>query len=33
MGVKYFVGTNTLLINYADNDIVETTDINENVLV
>ena len=33
MQVKYFPDTDTLLIGFADRDIAETTDINENVLV
>ena len=33
MPVKYFPDTDTLLIDFADRDIAETTDINENVLV
>ncbi len=33
MRVKYFPDTDTLLIDFADRDIAETTDINENVLV
>ena len=33
MRVKYFPDTDTLLIDFADKDIAETTDINENVLV
>ena len=33
MRVSYFPDTDTLLIDFADRDIAETTDINENVLV
>ena len=33
MQVRYFPDTDTLLIDFADTDIAETTDINENVLV
>ena len=33
MDVKYFSDTDTLLINFADKEIAETTDINENVLI
>ena len=33
MRVKYFPDTDTLLIDFADRDIVETTNINEDVLV
>ena len=33
MRVKYFPDTDTLLIDFADRDIAETTDINENVIV
>ena len=33
MQVRYFLDTDTLLIDFADTDIAETTDINENVLV
>ncbi len=33
MQVRYFPDTDTLLIDFADRDIAETTDINENVLV
>ena len=32
MQVRYFPDTDTLLIDFADRDIAETTDINENVL-
>ena len=33
MRVKYFPDTDTLLVDFTDRDITETTDINENVLV
>jgi len=33
MELKYFPDTDTLLINFSRNDIVETRDINENILV
>ena len=33
MRVKYFPDTDTLLIDFADKEIVETADINENILV
>ena len=33
MQLRYFPDTDTLLIDFADRDIAETTDINENVLV
>lgn len=33
MEIKYFKDTDTLLINFNDNPIVETKDINENVLI
>ena len=33
MELKYFPDTDTLLINFSYEDIVETRDINENVLV
>ena len=33
MEIKYFKDTDTLLINFSDNQIVETKDINENVLI
>ena len=33
MQVRYSPDTDTLLIDFADRDIAETTDINENVLV
>ena len=33
MQVRYFPDTDTLLIDFADRDIAETTDINENVIV
>jgi uncharacterized protein YuzE len=33
MELKYFPDTDTLLINFSYKDIVETRDINENVLV
>jgi uncharacterized protein YuzE len=32
MEIKYFQDTDTLLINFTNNDIVETKNINENVL-
>jgi len=33
MKVKYFPDTDTLLVNFSDKRIVETRDLNENVLV
>ena len=33
MKVKYFPDTDTLLVNFSDKKIVETRDLNENVLV
>ncbi|MBM4048068.1 MAG: DUF2283 domain-containing protein [Planctomycetes bacterium] len=33
MKVKYFADTDTLLINFSDNRIAETRDINESILV
>ncbi len=33
MDIKYFQDTDTLLISFNDNLIVETKDINENVLI
>jgi len=33
MKVTYFKDTDTLLVNFNDNQIVETKDINENILV
>ena len=33
MDLKYFPDTDTLLINFTHKDIVETRDINENILV
>ena len=33
MEIKYFPDTDTLLINFTDNAIVETTDVNENALI
>lgn len=33
MEIKYFPDTDTLLINFSDNAIIETTDINENALI
>ena len=33
MELKYFSDTDTLLINFTHKDIVETRDINENVMV
>jgi uncharacterized protein YuzE len=31
--IKYFSDTDTLLINFAEKEIVETRDINENILI
>ncbi len=33
MKVKYFPDTDTLLVNFSDRRIVETRDLNENVLI
>jgi uncharacterized protein YuzE len=33
MKIKYFSDTNTLLVNFSDKKVVETRDLNENVLV
>ncbi len=33
MKVKYFPGTDTLLVNFSEKRIVETRDLNENVIV
>ena len=33
MKVRYFPDTDTLLVNFSDRPIVETRDLNENVLV
>lgn len=33
MEIKYFSDTDTLLINFTDKEIVETRELNENVLV
>jgi len=33
MQIKYFPDTDTLLINFTDKTIVETRDLNENVLI
>ncbi|MCI0439901.1 MAG: DUF2283 domain-containing protein [Nitrospira sp.] len=33
MDIKYFPDTDTLLIYFADKEIVETRDINENILI
>ena len=33
MEIKYFSDTDTLLINFANQEIVETRDINENILI
>jgi uncharacterized protein YuzE len=33
MKVKYFPDTDTLLINFSENDIVEARDLNEDVLI
>ncbi len=33
MQIKYFQDTDTLLINFNDNEIAETKDLNENILV
>ena len=33
MKIKYFPDTDTLLVNFSDSKIVDTKDLNENVLV
>ena len=33
MKVKYFPDTDTLLVDFSDREVVETRDLNENVLV
>ena len=33
MKIKYFSDTDTLLVNFSDNKIFDTRDLNENVLV
>ena len=33
MNVKYFPDTDTLVVNFNDNTIIETKDLNENVLI
>ena len=33
MQIKYFPDTDTLLIDFADREIVDTKDVNENILV
>lgn len=33
MEIKYFQDTDTLLVNFTDNEIVETRDLNENTLI
>ena len=33
MDIKYFSDTDTLLVYFTDDEIVETKDINENILV
>lgn len=33
MEIKYFPDTDTLLINFSNNAITETTDVNENALI
>ena len=33
MEIKYFPDTDTLLINFTDNEIIETMDATENVLI
>ena len=33
MKINYFSDTDTLLINFTDKDIVETRDLNENILI
>lgn len=33
MEIKYFPDTDTLLINFTDKEIVDTRDLNENILI
>ena len=33
MDIKYFQDSDTLLVNFSDRKIVETRDVNENVLI
>jgi len=33
MQIKYFQDTDTLLVNFSDEEIVETRDLNENILI
>ncbi|MCX7046585.1 MAG: DUF2283 domain-containing protein [Candidatus Sumerlaeota bacterium] len=33
MQVHYFPDTDTMLINFNDNEIIETRDVNENILI
>ena len=33
MEIKYFQDTDTLLFNFADKEIVETRDLNDNILI
>lgn len=33
MEIKYFSDTDSLLINFTDKEIVETKDLNENILI
>ena len=33
MKIKYFPDTDTLLVNFSEREIVETRDLNENVLI
>lgn len=33
MEIKYFPDTDTLLINFSNKEIVETRDVNENILI
>ena len=33
MEIKYFSDTDTLLINFTDKEIVDTRDLNENILI
>ena len=33
MEVKYFQDTDTLLVNFTDNEVVETRDLNQNTLI
>lgn len=33
MEIKYFPDTDTLLINFTNDEIIETADVNENVLI